>query len=213
MEMSKRNFKLFVVPTIYILAILIFGTSMYLIGKIINNARFESPEDMEYVDKEIVTDNEYIPVVATENTIMKPFLIDGVVINKAFYNFEDSEENQEKSLIIYKDTYMQNTGTDYMYSEVFDIVSVLDGVVIEVSDNEILGKVVKIRHGNDLISSYSCLSDVSVKKDDSVLRGQVIGKSGTSSLYPNDNNLHFELVYEGVNINPEDSYNKTIDEL
>ncbi|MBR7041898.1 MAG: hypothetical protein IKI04_00185 [Bacilli bacterium] len=150
--MSKRNFKLFVVPTIYILAILIFGTSMYLIGKIINNARFESPEDMEYVDKEIVTDNEYIPVVATENTIMKPFLIDGVVINKAFYNFEDSEENQEKSLIIYKDTYMQNTGTDYMYSEVFDIVSVLDGVVIEVSDNEILGKVVKIRHGNDLIS-------------------------------------------------------------
>ncbi len=211
--MSKRNFKLCVVPTGYILAILMFGTSMYLFGKIINNARFESPEDMEYVDKEIVTDNEYIPVVATENTIMKPFLIDGVVINKAFYNFEDSEENQEKSLIIYKDTYMQNTGTDYMYSEVFDIVSVLDGVVIEVSDNEILGKVVKIRHGNDLISSYSCLSDVSVKKDDSVLRGQVIGKSGTSSLYPNDNNLHFELVYEGVNINPEDSYNKTIDEL
>ena len=211
--MSKRNLKLFVVPAIYVLAILVFSTSMYLIGRIINTARFESNEDMEYVDKEIVTDNEYIPVVATENTIMKPFIDDGVKVNIPFYNYEGEEKNQEESLIIYKDTYMQNTGVSYKYNKSFDIVSVLEGTVIEVYDNEVLGKVVKIRHSNDLISTYGSLSDVNVKKDDTILRGQVIGKSGTSNLYPNDYNLHFELTYQGKNINPEDSYNKSEDEL
>ncbi len=211
--MNKRNFKLFAVPAIYVVAIFVFGTSMYLIQRVVNNSRFESNEDMEYVDKEIVTDNEYIPVVATENTIMKPFLNETVTINKVFYKYDDEAKNQEDALIIYKDTYMQNSGVDYKLGEVFNVISVLDGTVIEVSDNEILGKTVKIRHSNDLVSTYACLSEVNINKDDTVLRGQVIGKSGTCNLYSTDYNLHFELAYQGKNINPEDSYNKTEGEL
>ena len=211
--MSKRNFKLFVVPAIYVIAILVFGTSMYLLERIINTARFDVNEEMEYVDKEIVTDNEYIPVVVTENTIIKPFYIDGVTLNKPFYNYEGEEKDQEESLIIYKDTYMQNTGVDYKYTESFDVVSVLEGTVIDIVDNEILGKVVKIRHSNDLVSVYGCLSEVNVSKDTVVSRGMMIGKGGTCSLYPNDYNLHFELIYQGKNINPVDSYEKTEGEL
>ena len=211
--MNKKNFKLFAVPAIYVVAILVFGTSMYLIQRVVNTSKFESKEDMEYVDKEIVTDNEYIPVVVTESTIMKPFLNEGVNINKTFYKYDDDAKNQENALIIYKDTYMQNSGVDYKYSEVFDIISVLEGTVIEVSDNEILGKTVKIRHSNDLVSTYACISDVGINKDDTVLRGQVIGKAGTCNLYSTDYNLHFELAYQGKNINPEDSYNKTEGEL
>ena len=211
--MNKRNLKLLAVPTIYVVAILVFGTSMYLIQKVVNTNRFESHEEMEYVDKEIVTDNEYIPVVVTENTILKPFLNESVTINKTFYNYNGDEKNQEESLIIYKDTYMQNSGVDYKYTESFDVISILDGTVIEVTDNEILGKTIKIRHSNDLISTYQCLSDINVNKEDTVLRGQVIGKSGTSNLYTTDYNLHFELSYQGKNINPEESYNKTESEL
>lgn len=211
--MNKRNLKLYAVPAIYVFAILILGTSMVLIGRIINNHKFKGNEEMEYVDKEIVTDNEYIPVVNTQPTIRKPFLIDNITINKTFYNQEDEKNNQEKSIIEYQGTYMQNTGVDYKYNEVFDIVSILDGTVIEVTDNDILGKTVKIRHNNDLISTYQSLSEVSVKVDDTVLNGQVIGKSGTCSLYSKDNNLHFELSYQGKNIDPEKTYNKTEDEL
>lgn len=211
--MNKRNLKLYAVPAIYVFAILILGTSMVLIGRIINNHKFKGTEEMEYVDKEIVTDNEYIPVVNTQPTIRKPFLIDNITINKTFYNQEDDKNNQEKSIIEYQGTYMQNTGVDYKYNEVFDIVSILDGTVIEVTDNDILGKTVKIRHNNDLISTYQSLSEVSVKVDDTVLNGQVIGKSGTCSLYSKDNNLHFELSYQGKNIDPEKTYNKTEDEL
>ena len=211
--MNKRNLKLLVVPAIYVTAIFIFGTSMYLIQRVVNNGRFQSKENMEYVDKEIVTDNEYIPVVNVPPTIIKPFLIEGITINKTFYNQEDEQANQENSIILYEDTYMQNSGVDYKYTSSFDVVSVLDGTVIEVTDNEILGKTIKIKHNNDLVSTYQCLNDVNVKIDDKVLRGQVIGTSGTSALYSNDYNLHFELSFQGKNINPESSYNKTEDEL
>ena len=211
--MNKRNLKLFAVPIIYGLAIFTFGTSMYLIGRVINKEKFESNEVMEYVDKEIVTDNEYIPVVSVDNTILKPFSNNSVTINKPFYNYSGSSADQEKALILYEGTYMQNSGVDYKATEKFDIVSILDGTVIEVTDNDILGKTIKIRHNNDLISTYQSLSEVSVKTDDTVLRGQVIGKSGTCKLYNSDNNLHFELSYQGHNINPEDSYNKTENDL
>ena len=57
------------------------------------------------------------------------------------------------------------------------------------------------------------IEDVNVKKDDVVVRNQVIGTSGTCKLYSTDSNLHFELTYQGKNINPEEYYNKTTDEL
>ena len=115
--MNKRDLKLYAVPVIYIVAIFIFCTSIIIIGRIVNNRKFKSSEEMEYVDKEIVTDNEYIPVIDTKATIMKPFLIDNITINKAFYNKDDEKSNQEKSIVVYKDTYMQNTGIDYKYNE------------------------------------------------------------------------------------------------
>ena len=211
--MNKRNLKLYAVPIIYVLAIFMFGTSMFFIQRIINNNRFESPEIMEYVDSEIVTDNEYIPVVSQVATIMRPYLNGDVKINKTFYNYEDDASNQENSIIIYENTYMQNSGVDYRYTENFDIISILDGTVIEVTDNELLGKTIQIRHNNDLISIYQSLSEVIVKQDETVLRGQVIGKSGTCSIYSNDFNLHFELTYQGKNIDPEKNYDKTEDEL
>lgn len=209
----KRKLKLLIVPTIYVLAISVFGISMYLIQTIVNSSRFKTNEEMEYVDKEIVTDNEYVPVVAIENTILKPYTNEQVKINKTFYNIDSDEKTQENSIIIYQDMYIQNSGVDYTHTESFDIISILEGTVIEVTDNELLGKTIKIRHNNDIISTYQSLSEVNVKVDDTVSRGQVIGKSGTCKLYDKDYNLHFELSYQGKNINPEENYNKQENEL
>ena len=211
--MNKKNLKLYAVPIIYAVSIILFGTSMFFIQKIINNKQFIAPEIMEYVDSEIVIDNEYIPVVSQVTTILKPYLNGDVKISKTFYNYEDETTNQENSIIVYEDTYMQNSGIDYTYTETFDIISILDGTVIEVTENELLGKTIKIRHNNDLISIYQSLSEVNIKPDETVLRGQVIGKSGTSSIYNKNYNLHFELLYQGKNIDPEKNYDKNIDEL
>jgi len=212
--MKKMKLKKVVVPAIYTFAVLTLGTSMYLIQKVVNNNKFQGYEvKMEYVDKEIVTDNEYVPVVNEIPTIMRPYLNEAVTISKTFYDYNAESSSQEKSIIFYENTYIQNSGVDYKYQETFDVISILDGTVIEVTDNEILGKTIKIRHDNDLISIYQSLSEVNVKKDDTIARGQVIGKSGTCPLYSTDSNLHFELYYQGKSINPEESYNKTQDEL
>ena len=168
---------------------------------------------MEYVDKEIVTDNLYVPVVVQTNIIMKPYLNEEVTINKNFYDQNGESTSQENAIIYYENTYMQNTGVSYKYQDKFEIVSILDGTVIEVTNNEILGTTVKIRHENDIISTYQSLSEANIKVDDVVVRGQIIGLSGTCKLYDNESNLHFELTHQGKNINPELYYNKSTDEL
>lgn len=209
----KTKFKKLAVPTIYGIALLVFGTSMYLVQKVVNRQTFETNGDMEYVDKEIVNDNIYVPVVVQTNIITRPYYNGEVSINKEFYDYNKPQESQENAIIFYENTYMQNSGVSYKNKENFEVVSILDGTVIEVTDNEILGKTIKIRHENDIVSTYQCLSQVNINIDDIVTRGQVIGMSGTSSLYTTDSNLHFELTYQGKNINPEDYYDKSTDEL
>ena len=211
--MIKRKLKKITIPVIYGLALTVFTLSIYFIQKTFNKQIFESNEEMEYVDKEIVNDEIYIPVVVQTNIIMKPYLNEEVTISKSFYDQNSEIEKQENSIIYYENTYIQNSGIDYKHPNQFEIISILDGTIIEVSNNELLGTTVKIRHENDLISTYQSLSQVNIKVDDVVLRGQVIGTSGTSKIYSTESNLHFELTHQGKNVNPEEYYNKSTDEL
>ena len=210
----KRKLKNLTVPVIYLVALLVFGTSMYMIQKVINTESFsDEVEEMEYVDKEILNDNIYVPVVVQTNIFLRPYVNNNVTINKSFYDSTEDVEKQENSIIFYENTYIQNSGVSYKYTEAFEVVSVLDGTVIDVTENEILGTTVKIRHENDIISTYQSLSEINISRDMYVARGQVIGLSGTSKLFGKDYNLHFELTYQGKNINPENYYNKSTDEL
>ena len=211
--MIKRKFKKLTVPAIYAFALCIFGTSMYLVQRVVNKQTFETNEDMEYVDKEIVNDNIYVPVVIQTNIITRPYFNGEVTLNKKFYDYNKTSEEQENAIIYYENTYMQNSGVSYKFRDSFEVVSILDGTVIEVTTNEILGTTIKIRHNNDLISTYQSLSETNVKVDDVVVKSQIIGKSGTCKLYNEESNLHFELTYQGKNINPELYYDKSTDEL
>ena len=211
--MIKRKLKKITIPVIYGLALTVFTLSIYFVQKTVNKETFESNEEMEYVDKEIVNDEIYIPVVVQTNIIIKPYQNEEVKISKSFYDQNSDLEKQENSIIYYENTYIQNSGIDYKHPNQFEIISILDGTIIEVSNNELLGTTVKIRHENDLISTYQSLSQVNIKVDDVVLRGQVIGTSGTSKIYNTESNLHFELTHQGKNVNPEEYYNKSTDEL
>ena len=133
--------------------------------------------------------------------------------NDENYDYDKEEEDQKDAIIFYEGIYMQNSGVDYTKSEEFDVVAILDGTVISVVDNEIMGKTIEIRHSNDMISIYQSLNDVKVKVDDIVLKGQIIAKSGVCNLYNKDYNLHFELYHNGATVNPEDYYDKDISEL
>ena len=211
--MKRIKFKGWVLPSLY--AFLFVGAFLVTLG--VSNLFMEKteepdqPENVNYVTDTVVDQEE--PVVKQETKILKPYNSDKVNIGKYYYDYKGTEDNQEKSLTYHDNTYMQNSGIDYTSTEVFDVVSVLDGTVMDVKKDDLVGNCVEIKHDNNYTTVYQSLSEVNVKIDDTVLRGQVIGKSGTCNLYNKDYNLHFELAYQGKNINPEENYNKKEFEL
>lgn len=213
--MIKRKLKPFVIPSLYTLAIILFVFSIYFFQNTIKGV-FLSNDDVntEYVDDDILEDEQYIPVVNTKIEIIKPFINDKVTIAKSYYDYKAEADSQKNSIIYYENIYMQNSGVDYKLEEAFDVVSVLDGKVISVEDNDMMGTTVQIKHDNNLISVYQSLSNVKVKVDDTIIQGQVIAQSGESNINKDlGNHLHFELYHNGNIVNPEEYYNKSIEEL
>lgn len=202
-------------PVVYGGCVIAFLFSMYFVQRFANNIMFSNDEKIEYVDGEITENNTNdVPVVSTQTAIVRPYLDASVSIGKTFYDYEGTSEEQEKSIIYYEDTYMQNSGVDYVSTNSFDVVSILDGTVISVEENEILGTTIEIRHSNNLISVYQSLSEVQVEENMTVIQGQILAKSGTSNINKDlGNHLHFELYYNGKIVNPEEYYNRNVDEL
>ena len=146
--------------------------------------------------------------------ILKPYSTLNVEISKKFYDQSSTDEEKEKSLIYYNDTYIQNSGILYKSNEPFEIVNILDGTVVDVKKDEILGNVIQIKHNNDLISTYSGLSEVNVKKNQLLKQGEIIGKSGKLSLGEQlENSLLFEIIKDGKYVNPLNYIDKKLSEI
>lgn len=204
---KKLVLKPFVIPTLYTIFALVVIISLFLSIEVI-----DEEEQLTYVNDTIL--DEYVPVVNVEETIKKPFTDNNVTISKNYYDYQASEEEQTNSILYHENTYIQNTGINYKSDNSFDVVSILSGEVIEVEEKELLGKSVTIRHDNELISVYQSLGEVTVKKGDKVLTGQVIGKSGSCDLITDSkNNLHFELYASGTIADPEIYYNKKLSDF
>ena len=160
------------------------------------------------MDEVIISD---MPVISNVTTIINPFLDQSVTIKKGYYESTADEDSQISSIVKHDNTYIQNTGIDYIGENVFDVVSILNGVVIDVKEDEELGKSVEIRHDNGMISIYQSLSEVFVKKDDTISQGFLIGKSGENKLDKDlGNHLHFEIYDNGQAVNPLNYLNTEI---
>jgi stage II sporulation protein Q len=211
--MYQKKLKPFVLPLIYSVVIITLLTSVLFLRRAVETTVFEEKgRDFIYVIKNIF--GNHVPVVGSEKVIIRPYTDTNVKIVKHFYDYQADAEKQEKSLVYYGNTYIQNSGVDYSGPENFEVISILDGSVINVADDDLLGKIVEIRHSNDLISVYQSLSEVTVKKGDNVSQSQVIGKSGTSNIAVDlKDHLHFEILYKGKVVDPETLYDKTIKDL
>lgn len=208
----NRKLKPFVMPMIYGILAATVLTSIVLIQKTGDEKVLNDSTEYTYVNKDILTDD--VPVIGDDTVIIKPFTKDNVTVSKKFYDKNMSKEDKQNAIIYYNDTYMQNTGVLFSSDEQFDINSVLDGTVVEVKKDDVLGNVVEIKHDNNLISTYQGLSEVTVKKDQSVKQGDIIGKSGKLDIDTEINNaLLFELIYNGKLVNPESYFDKKVSEL
>ena len=215
--MKRRKLKKIAVPIMYGVSIMMLVGSVYCIEKIVNNHVFQNDsveveEDISDVSGESYSEN--VPTINDEPRISRPYTNGAVKIVKNFYDYQADNNSQEGSIIYYGNTYMQNSGVDYGMDSEFEVVSILDGTVTEVNDDEIMGKTVKVKHSNDLISVYQSMGNVDVKVNDVVSQGSILGKSGTSNVSSDlGNHLHFELYYQGSVVNPENYYDKLVGEL
>lgn len=219
--MTKRKLKPYVVTLLYTFSIIMLVASAYFVQDYLKNNKLDSGKEEPLSNVEDVIKNYDIeeptnemPVINTEKEIEKPFKDETIEIAQKFYDPKATKEDQENSIIYYEGTYMQNSGVDYKGKDKFDVVAILDGKVEEVKEDDILGKIVQIKHENDLISVYQSLSDINVKENDVIKQGDVIGKSGESNINKDlGNHLHFELYFKGVVVNPEEYYGKATSEL
>lgn len=213
--MKKRKLKGFVLPTVYVLVIGILFISISFLGSALQN-QINYEDDLSVSALE---DEEVTPVIKNEeevttDQIVKPFTSSSVSVSKSYYNKDDDEATQQNSLVYYEQTYLQNSGILYSANEAFDIVSVYDGTVTNVSEDEILGNVVEITHNTNLKTVYYSLGEITVKKGDALTAGTIIGKSGDNLLDDETENcLLFEVYYNGNTIDPEEFYTMNINDL
>jgi len=82
------------------------------------------------------------------------------------------------------------------------ILSPLSGVVKEAKFSKGHGNSIIIDHGNNIVTRYSHVQKMSVKKGEKVLHDQEVGTVGTTgdSTKPH---LHFELMINGKSVDPE----------
>ena len=206
--MTHRKVKKEVIYVLYTLTAVLFVAVIALTEVKLN----KKPEKNDFVNKTIFEKN--IPVVAQKEIIIRPYTDNSITIATNYYSLKDEEEMQKKSLIFYENTYLPSTGIDYKGEYDFDVVSILDGIVITVKEDQILGKIVEVKHNNNIISTYQSLSEVVVHEGDEVKQGTLLGKSGTSNIEKNlGSHLHFELTVDSHTVDPEEYYDKELGEL
>lgn len=208
--MKKLRLKKGAIIGAYLIAFSLTGMSAFFVSQ---NMQANNPteEDIEYVNSSIIDDKEDREVIKEDVKMVKPYTDENVQVLKYFYDYQAEAETQEKSILYHENTYIQNSGMDFGLTDTFDVVAVLDGTVVDVREDELLGTVVEIKHDNDFISSYQSLSEVSIKKNDTVKQGQVIGKSGTNTIDQDlGNHLHFELYKSGSVVDPSKYFDQVI---
>lgn len=209
--MEGRKLKKAVVYGIYsLVAVSLFGT-IFLIEKSNTKPNFSEDENV-YVTSTIFDDT--VAVIADTDRIIRPYLDEGITVLKKYYDYQADEDSQKSSIIVYNNTYMQSSGVCYGGMDNFNVVSILDGTIIDVKEDDLLGKIVEIRHSNNIISLYQSLSNVSVEKGQNIKAGEIIGISGTSNINVDlGSHLYFELIINGITVDPELYYDKQVNEL
>lgn len=110
--------------------------------------------------------------------------------------------------LIYSETLDQWTthnGLDIRSVAGSEVVSVLDGIITDITESDDLGIVVTIDHGAGIVSKYGFLStDKMIEIGQRVSKKEVISGVGKASGFElsQGSHLHFELIVDGEYVDP-----------
>lgn len=210
--MKKR----WVYPAVYIASAAIILTAVLWYQTSSNNAT----DKYDYKSTDIAGKKYNQPSVevnrALENFTMPVKNAEQAVIEKKFYDFSGKKADQEAALVVYKNTYVPNTGIDIVMKngEAFDVVAALSGTVTKVEEDSLLGNVIEVEHDKGVVTQYESVKDMKVEVGETVEQGQVIAKAGQSLFNEKaGTHVHFEIRKDGVAVNPENYFNKPLNTL
>ena len=179
------------------------GTNVTASNEEVTNANNENTSNTNVTNKENQTNNEQTENKVeenntNENTTQFIFPVEGEVIK------EFAKDN-----LIYSETleeWITHPGIDIKADRTTIVKAVADGTVKSIKNDPRYGLTVTIEHADGYTSVYSSLLTAEfVKEGEKVTQGQTIGTVGNSAVFEvaEDNHLHFELLKDGSNINPE----------
>ena len=94
--------------------------------------------DLTIPTVEIQEDTMDVTNDISDSNPIRPYNGENIEIAKYYYNKDDDESRQEKSLIKYENIYMPNTGILYTSNNQFEILSILNGKVTNIKEDNIL---------------------------------------------------------------------------
>ncbi|SNS49877.1 Murein DD-endopeptidase MepM and murein hydrolase activator NlpD, contain LysM domain [Anaerovirgula multivorans] len=152
----------------------------------------ESPRKEEPKKEEADT-----PTTSTDRYVMAQ-----PVIGKVGLAYAEDRLVYHKTL----DHWSTHKGVDIHAEEGAPVRAVLEGEVIEVINDTIMGITISLQHEEDLITRYSNLStDAMVKVGQKVAKGQVISGVGRTAANKTLEGplLHFQVLEEGQMVDPQ----------
>lgn len=157
-------------------------------GEEYNNDKKVKPyKEMVKMDKDNLSDEEYFKSLNLD--LVNP--TKGVVTSP----FGDRE-------VIFQGVNPYHTGIDIANVANTDILSVCEGKVVNViNNNKYYGNYIEIQV-NDIIFKYAHLNQINVNINDNVKKGDIIGLMGSTG-YSTGPHLHFEVNVRGNKIDPE----------
>lgn len=163
-----------------------------------------NPDDSNKPDVPVVKVKFMVPVTGEYEVV------------RTFFDLSLTDEELESAIIMNGSYMIQSKGIGYAKSDnaVFDVCSIYTGTVTAVEEDELNGVCVTIKHSDEIVSMYSSLSDVSVKVNDTVTAGQVIGKASTSLTDVEAGvHVHLEVKVKNEYVNPTTLFGKEIEEV
>ena len=196
---KKLVLKPFVLPTLYLIVIVLL--MFYTVNSLYKDP-IPKEENMDMINEEII-DNT-VPVVSEKDIfVLNPYSGEDVKEIIGYYDYKGEKQSQEKSIIKFENTYLQNTGITYSSEKDFKIIAIMDGKVTKIYENELLGNIIEITHDKDIVSVYQMVNNVKVKVGDNISAGDEIASGGISKLNSTGFNLHFEILKNGQVQNPK----------
>jgi len=105
------------------------------------------------------------------------------------------------------DKFKHHEGIDFSAPRGTDVYATADGVVVDATSrykpNNGYGKEIIIDHGYGILTRYAHLDRILVKPGDVVKRYTIIGKVGDTGRSTGPH-LHYEVVTDGKNVNPDE---------